>query len=164
MIVKVLHKWLAHRGRKRACTTIVLHATAGRGVDGAVSTLIQRGLSYHFIIAKDGTVTKCVPISAEAYHAGKSSGPEGASVNGYSVGISFANLNDGKDPYTLAQHLACEELIASILKQVPSIVYLTTHRQISYPRKNDPLDFDARPMATRLGLTYWKRVGVPGLY
>ncbi len=164
MIVKVLHKWLAHRGRKRPCTTIVLHATAGRGVDGAVSTLIQRGLSYHFIIAKDGAVTKCVPISAEAFHAGESKGPEGASVNRYSVGISFANLNDGKDPYPAAQVAACEELIREILKQLPSVVYLTTHRQISYPRKNDPLDFDARPMATRLGLTYWKRVGVPGLY
>lgn len=164
MIVKLLHKWLAHRGRKRPCTTIVLHATAGRGVDGAVSTLRQRGLSYHFIIGKDGSVTKCVPISGEAFHAGESKGPEGASVNRYSVGISFANLNDGKDPYTVAQHLACEELIGEILRQVPSIVYLTTHRQVSYPRKSDPLNFDARPMAKRLGLKYWVRPGVPGLY
>jgi len=162
-IIPLIH-WLAHRARKKPCTTIVLHATAGRGVQGAVSTLIQRGLSYHFIIAKDGAITKCVPIGSEAYHAGKSEGPNGPSVNGYSVGISFANLNDGKDPYTLAQHLACEDLIAEIKKQLPSVRFLTTHRQISYPRKNDPLDFDARPMANRLGLTYWTRSGVPGLY
>jgi N-acetyl-anhydromuramyl-L-alanine amidase AmpD len=164
VVVKLLQRWLAHRGRKRPCTTIVLHATAGRGVPGAVSTLIQRGLSYHYIIAKDGVITKCVPLSGEAYHAGKSSGPDGASVNGYSVGISFANLNDGKDPYTMAQHLACEQLIASILTQMPSIKYLTTHKQVSWPRKTDPAKFDGRPMAQRLGLLYWRRVGVPGDY
>lgn len=127
-----------------------------------MATLKQRGLSYHYIIAKDGVITKCVPISGEAYHAGKSKGPEGQSVNHYSIGISFANLNNGTDPYTDAQKLACEDLIKLILKQIPGIEWLTTHRQISWPRKNDPLGFDARGMAHRLGLVYWKRVGVPG--
>jgi N-acetyl-anhydromuramyl-L-alanine amidase AmpD len=73
-------------------------------------------------------------------------------------------MSDGKDPYTPEQVAACENLIREILKQVPSIKWLTTHRQISFPRKTDPYLFDARAMATRLGLTYWTRTGVPGPY
>ena len=47
--------WLANRKRTKALTTVVLHATGGSSLSGAVSTLIARGLSYHYIIDKVGT-------------------------------------------------------------------------------------------------------------
>jgi AmpD protein len=140
-----------------------MHATAGRTLVGAVETLIKRKISYHYIIDKDGVVTQCVPFSEVAFHAGVSKGPEGASVNGYSVGISFVNLNDGRDPYTEVQKQAAKELVKQLMLLEPGLRYLTSHRQISWPRKNDPVGLGEylKQLAKECGLKYWMRVGVP---
>ena len=161
--ITILPKWLANRARKKPCSTVVLHATAGSSLSGAIETLLRRGISYHYIIDKCGLVTKCAPYTRVAYHAGKSHGPDGPSVNSYSVGISFVNRNNGKDPYTEAQKTAAEELIKELVKATPSLKYLTTHRQISWPRKNDPVGFssEAKKIAKSCGLRYWFKKEVP---
>src|SRR5580704_15114005 len=114
--IRVLQPYLPG-GVRAAGTTVdlvVLHSTAGSerspaSADNAIATLRLRGLSYHYIITKDGSVIKCLPVGQKAYHAGSSYGPHeaergistaqdaegnfvaGTSVNGYSVGISFVN-------------------------------------------------------------------------
>ena len=151
-MINLIH-WLASRERKRPCTTIVLHATAGGSLWGAISTLRLKGLSYHYLIAKDGTVTKCVPYTRVAFHAGKSFGPSGSNVNGYSVGISFVNRNDGIDPYTIKQIDQCRLLIADLEAAIPTLKYLTTHYAISPKRKTDPKKFPCA--SVKNGLTMW---------
>jgi len=141
MKILALPKMLASRPRKKPITTIVLHATAGSTLGGALSTLRLKGFSYHYLIDKDGTVTKGVPYGRVAFHAGESMGPDGPNVNEYSIGISFVNRNDGKDPYTAAQTVSCENLIKELCNAVP-LHWLTTHYAISgFRGKTDPKRF-----------------------
>lgn len=152
-------KWFAHRSRKRAATTVVLHATAGGTIDGAKAALRDRELSYHYVIGKDGRIEKLVPTGKVAFHAGQSEGPEGPGVNEYSIGVSMVNRNNGSDPYPEAQVRACAALIARLCEAIPDLQWVTTHKQISFPRKDDPRRFPVD--RARGDLTYWRRQGVP---
>lgn len=156
MAIKItaLVQWLACRSRSKPLTTVVLHATAGRGIAGALSTLRAKGFSYHYLVARDGSVTKCVPASKVAYHAGVSQGPNGSNVNGYSIGISMENRNDGLDDYPEAQVRACAALVSEISTAYPSVMWITTHYAISPGRKTDPRGFPVEKVAGRLKL--WK--------
>ena len=126
-------------------TTIVLHATAGRSAASSIAWLYYLAkntikgdeASYQYIIERDGEITKCVPLSRVAFHAGKSFGPQGKNVNDYSIGIAFANMDDG-EPYTSAQITACNSLIAELVKAEPSLKWITRHRDIAPKRKKDP--------------------------
>lgn len=152
MRIKVLAKFLPSRSRRAEVSTIVLHATAGSSLSGALSALWARELSYHYLIEKSGAITKAVPYTREAWHAGKSFGPEGEGVNRYSVGISFVNRNDGKDPYTQEQIEACRELVGTLKAALP-IKWITTHYAISPGRKTDPKGFPVSQVDN--GLTRW---------
>lgn len=136
-------------------TTIVLHATAGSNVEGAITTLRSRQLSYHYIIDKNGHIIKCCPANNVAYHAGESWGPDGRYVNKYSIGIAFVNLNDGKDTYTLEQHEACQYLCHMLMLNIPTIKWITTHYSISPGRKTDPINYPIGKLAKKLELDIW---------
>jgi N-acetyl-anhydromuramyl-L-alanine amidase AmpD len=162
MVVKLLKTWLASRARKRPPTTVVLHATAGDKALGSINYLRQIGLSYHYLIEDDGSVFKCVPASRIAFHAGVSDGPDGGNVNDYSIGIAFANRNDGIEGYTKEAIVACRELVAELKAQYPSIKWLTTHYAITVTadgkyRKSDPVNF-AHMKEISGGLFLWKPV------
>lgn len=176
-VIKQLNPWLkfGKRSTNIKIDTIVVHATAGSSVTGAIQTLRERKLSYHYIIGKDGVIWKCVPaIEGVAYHAGSSYGPQeaakgisraqnhktwnflaGTSVNNYTVGISLVNKNDGKDPYPAAQRNALTFLINTLVAALPSIKYLTTHYYVSPVRKTDPLGLDVVGLARETKLQLW---------
>lgn len=120
-----IHPPFRSRRRRAAVTTAVLHATAGSSLDGAIATLDQRGLGYHYLIDKQGHVHKGCPTSRETYHCGLSKGPDGPFVNRYSVGISLVNLNDGHDPYTRAQLDSVIELLKELKSAIPTLRWLT---------------------------------------
>jgi len=155
MTITVLKSWLASRSRRAKVTTIVLHATAGSSLAGALSALKSRELSYHYLIEKDGKLTKAVPYTREAWHAGKSLGPEGPNVNRYSIGISMVNLNNGIDPYPQAQIDACRDLVCELAGALPDLKWLTSHYAISPGRKTDPRGFPSLPIAKAAGLKPW---------
>lgn len=178
MNLRTLNPLLAHRDRKSTTVvdTIVMHATAGSSLSGAIQTLKERGLSYHYIIEKDGDVTKCVGSTDVAYHAGSSYGPHeqakgidpkqhptthefvaGTGVNEYTIGICFVNLNDGKDPYTPQQMESAATLIKQLKTAFPKLHWLTTHYWVSPKRKSDPAKFDMAALAAKTGLTLWHR-------
>lgn len=140
----------------REVSTVILHATAGASALSSISWLRKIGLSYHFIIERDGTIHKLVPLSRQAFHAGVSRGPDGASCNRYSFGIAFANTNTG-EKVTKAQEDACEWLINTLKAAYPTLTYLTTHRLVSPGRKTDPKGYDFIPMAKRTGLVPWRK-------
>lgn len=156
MTIQPLRTWLPHRARRKGVVvdTVVLHATAGDGLSGSVSWLRKIGLSYHYLVDRDGTILKGVPYGKEAWHAGVSVGPHGSGVNRYSVGIALANRNDGKEPYTLAQTVAVADLIRDLKTALP-LRYLTTHYSISPGRKTDPRKYPVIGLAAATGLEIW---------
>lgn len=151
MKITNLTSWLVSRARKRPITTIVVHATAGASAMSSVNWLRVVANSYHYLIDRDGSVIKAVPVSRVAFHAGRSVGPEGANVNEYSIGIAFANRDDGKEQITEAQMVALVGLCKEIEANVPTVKWLTTHKRISPGRKVDPRLFDAPSFVKRLG-------------
>lgn len=123
--------------------TIVLHATAGSTLAGALSTLHKNGFGYHYIIDKDGKIYKGAPTSSVVAHAGVSTGPRGPGVNRHSIGVCFVNLNDGEDEITDAQRGAVVRLVSALTGAIPSLKWITTHYAITVKRdgsyrKSDP--------------------------
>ena len=181
--------------------TLVMHSTAGRekpssSIESARSTLEKRKLSYHYIIARDGTIYKCAPVGRAARHAGSSYGPHeqkagksmvqyvynaenkskgrvhkflaGTSVNSYTIGISFVNMNDGSESYTSEQIEAAKDLVGVLKGAMPDLAFVTTHYEVSPKRKSDPFGegFNLDDFASAVGLQAWKfpdraRVGRP---
>lgn len=161
LAIWVLSPWLNHGPVTQPTTTIVLHATAGDEVStwqasGAIRTLRVRHLSYHYIIAKNGLIVKCVPSYSTAFHAGVSVGPEGGHVNNYSIGVAFINRNDGVDSYTPAQYQSLEHLVARLRPAFSQLKWVTTHAIISPGRKSDPKGFHLGWEAPRLHLWVWR--------
>lgn len=153
---------------------VVMHATAGSTLEGAIVTLLQKGLSYNYIIDRSGKIYKCVSrASRQANHAGNSYGPREeadgvstkqnsvskfiakCSVNDYSVGISFVNLDDGHMQITNQQYAAAIWLIGELKKQFKNLLYVTTHSQVSPRRKVDPLGFPLRAFSLKVLLQPW---------
>jgi len=157
-VITTLKKWLESRERKHTITTIVVHGTSGKSASSSIEWLKQIGLSYHYVIERDGSITKCVPYSRVAFHAGKSEGPNGSNVNNYSIGISFANMEDGKEKISTAQYDSLYMLIVQLKREIPAIRFLTTHYAISPGRKSDPIMMTEEVLkrfAKRVSLTPW---------
>ncbi len=156
-----IHPPFASRPRQAPVTTVVLHATAGSSLLGAISALRQtgrlrpRGLGYHYLIDKDGKVYKGCATGLETFHCGLSKGPDGPFVNRYSVGISLVNLNDGHDPYTQPQLDSVIELLRELKAAIPTLRWLTAHYVISPGRKTDPRGYPVHEAAAASGLEWW---------
>lgn len=59
------------QGKPRKKTEgVVYHHTGGRSASGAKATLEARGLAYHYMIDRDGSIIPYMPDNAVAYHAG----------------------------------------------------------------------------------------------
>ena len=134
--------------------TIVLHADASDSVHASLSWICSKEskVSYHVIIDRDGTVYECVPVAKRAWHAGVSKFGGHTDVNSYSIGLSFANKNDGKEPYTDAQIASALELCKEWRRQFPKVLVdrVTTHAIIAPERKTDPKGFDLEAFKAKL--------------
>jgi N-acetylmuramoyl-L-alanine amidase len=102
---------------------LVMHYTAGRALDGAVSWFLnpQAQASAHLVIGRAGEIVQMVAFNKKAWHAGKSSWGNLDGMNQYSISIELANAgklrkrSDGKwvnwaneiipeDEVTVARH------------------------------------------------------------
>lgn len=132
-------------------SVIVVHATAGDTAMSSINYLNRADsdhkASYHYVIDRDGTILRMLPIEIVAYHAGDSAWPSpqryppgngGTSVNKKSLGIAFANKQDGED-------LTDEQMTSGLwlcrfwmesLSIPPSRV--VGHYEVSPGRKSDP--------------------------
>lgn len=138
--------------RRLPVSCVVLHATADHDTAASVEWCCTpkpanpNPVSYHVIVDRDGTVFSLVPTEKRAWHAGVAEFDGITDVNSCSIGLSFANANDGKEPYTDAQFAVAAALIVAWQKRYPAITdnRITTHAIIARPvgRKNDPLHFD----------------------
>lgn len=138
-------------------TGITIHYTAGGSSAGAISTLKQKGYSYHFIISRDGTIEQLERTDVQSIHDPK--------TNATHIGISFVNLGNqsqfageygspalnkwisgntttGKedkwDPYPTTQTLAGKKLVEELKKMYPNITNLVGHSETSTSGKQDP--------------------------
>ena len=153
--------WFKNSVRPVVPDTVVLHATAGSTLAGAVSTLRQKGYGYHFLVEKDGTVWKGAPYLRQVAHAGVSTGPRGPGANRHSIGICWVNLNDGRDPITADQLESAAKLLLELREGIAGLRWLTTHWAITVKRdgsarKTDPRGVDVPRLAAFAGLEAWK--------
>ena len=70
---------------------LVMHYTASANAAGAITWFAdpQSKVSAHIVIARDGTITQCVPFNRKANHAGKSSWKGVEGLNSHSIGIEL---------------------------------------------------------------------------
>lgn len=146
--------------RTEPVTTVVLHATAGSSLEGAVRTLYNRDLGYHYLITKSGEVYKGCATSLNCGHAGKSVGPDGEWCNGYSIGVSYVHPNNGS-AISEAAIQASIELLAALKAAIPTLRYVTTHYAITVQpngryRKSDPRRCPVELIAEKTGLEAWR--------
>jgi hypothetical protein len=88
---------------------VIWHWSAGSTLGGAISTLNQKKLSYHYLIDRDGTVHQLVDENRTAYHSSGGGVLQGVSlVNFKSIGICCIGM-DGH-PITDEQYHAAREL------------------------------------------------------
>jgi N-acetyl-anhydromuramyl-L-alanine amidase AmpD len=140
-----------HGGVRVRTDLCVWHATAGGTALSSLQWIARpkSGAGYHYVIERDGEITGSTPHGMIAYHAGESAWPvpasgvpKGMSVNRRSLGISFANRNDGSESVTVAQVDAAMRLLALLIPVYPALKAVTAHvrhRDVSPGRKSDPL-------------------------
>lgn len=162
---------LSTRARPQAPTIIVLHATAGASAQSSIDHLRGEGLSYHYIIGRDGVDAKstvkangsdckifhCVDEKHRASHVGSRVPPPTGrgSFNDLAVGISIANRQNGED-YTPKQLAALDEVIKEVKKNAPTVTHLTTHGVIQPWNRSDPLKVEAKALARKHGLIWFE--------
>ena len=99
-----------------------------------------RGLevSAHLFIRRDGRVIQFVPLTARAWHAGRSSFRGKDCCNDYSIGIELEG--DDETPYDERQYQALQGLITALGKAYPAITprEIAGHCDIAPGRKTDP--------------------------
>lgn len=153
-------------------TAIVLHATAGGTARSSIDHLRSVGLSYHFIIARDGSDAGnssnsngsdpisffCVPLANRAAHVGSNipfPGSGNRIANRCAIGISLANRQNG-EAYTSKQLLVLSEVIELVRSKIPTITHLTTHAVIQPWNRRDPMSVDGKAVSAKHGLQWFQ--------
>lgn len=144
--------------------TVVLHADAADQASASVSWIRSKEskVSYHALIDRDGTTYRFVETIRRAWHAGKSIYDGRENVNNFSLGLAFANRNDG-EPFTDQQYESAALVIMAWMQLFPAITpdRITTHARIreawrakygadSAEPKHDPLGFDVERLKSLL--------------
>ena len=79
-----------------ALDTIIIHFTAGASAESAIETLcdVERKVSAHLVVARNGTVSQLLPFNIVGWHAGHSKWGEREGFNQYSIGIEIDNAGE----------------------------------------------------------------------
>jgi hypothetical protein len=111
---------------------IVLHHTAIASLGNSLATLRIRGLSYHYLIDRDGTIVRAVPPQRVAFHA--------AGANRGSIGVSFVGGNDSSWTPTAAQWKAAETLVGRLVRKYKTIRYVMGHGDVRDTNAGEPFN------------------------
>lgn len=95
-------------------------------------------VSAHLLVRRDGEVVQFVPLTARAWHAGKSVWQGREACNDYSIGIECEGADDV--PYADAQYAALRALLPVLLEAYPAITRdrIVGHSDVAPGRKTDP--------------------------
>lgn len=115
---------------QNACEGVIMHSAEGDWSAGSspTDTMVQRGVSWHFTIFKDGAVEQHYPLSASCWHAGS------RKQNARLIGIEHEGRTG--EPLTEAQVTAGVALLRwlSVTCQWPALrrsVTLYEHREVN---------------------------------
>lgn len=129
--------------RKSGATIIgiVYHDTGGTAKSALNWFANPRAqVSAHYVVARDGTIYRCVGEDKAAWHAGASSWFGYDNLNDWTIGIEIEDSND-TDPYPDAQIASLLELAEdlSIRYRIP-LNHHVGHQHVAIPRgrKVDP--------------------------
>lgn len=115
-----------------------------------IKILEDYGFSYHFLIDRAGFTTQLVPLSKQAYHAGKSKFKKLNGCNKTSVGIcllggSPSQVGPDHQEFTDNQYTACVSILNYLKEHCDKFSddYIVGHDQVATPkgRKQDPGEF-----------------------
>ena len=136
---------------------VVLHYTGMQSAAEALARMCdpQAQVSAHYMIDEQGIVTRLVPESKRAWHAGRSYWRGITDVNSASVGIELVNPGHefGYRPFTDAQMEALVPLLSRIVDHhdVPR-ANVVGHSDIAPTRKQDPGELFDWEMLAEYGL------------
>lgn len=135
-----------HHGARPSGTVIsglILHADGGTTDAGTLSWCASPAskVSYHYLIGRTGTVWRLVPEARRAWHAGVSAAAGLTNCNDWTIGVAFANRQDG-EPFPEAQIAAGIILLGDLRRRHAAITLdrVWTHEAVGRPegRKSDP--------------------------
>lgn len=130
-----------HESSRKGATIrwIVLHADASPRESSTINWFQHKdaGASYHILVHRDGTSTRFVSDDRCAWHSGKSHWDGVNGVNRWSLGLSFANRNNGVEKLTVKQKATAKKWVR-YWQSVYPIEAVLTHTMVAPTRKNDP--------------------------
>jgi len=143
-------KYCMKRPQNAKVDTCIIHCTESNDpLEMCVNNMRLEGVSYHYVIAKDGKWKEMVPADYIAYHAGASIMPHPDNrhnVNEFSVGIGLMGKVNGT-PFTDEQYLSASRICTELEKKYGPLHYLG-HSDVAGKRvweyglrediKNDP--------------------------
>lgn len=142
---------------------VVLHYTAMPDAEAALTRMCDPAceVSAHYLIGRDGAVTRLVDEAQRAWHAGEGKWADQEDVNSRSIGIELDN--DGVSAFPEAQMAALEALLADILmRHGLEPKHVIAHSDMAPARKSDPgRRFDWKRLAEK-GLSIWPEPALPG--
>lgn len=132
----------AKERRDTSVTFIVLHYDSSPDPKTTFRFLREKRNSYHYYIARNGTIYKMVDPAYRANHAGISFYDGYVRMNKYSIGICLENRYP--QAYTQAQYVSAAWLINQMYARFPEAKThpILGHSDIAVPRgrKHDPGD------------------------
>lgn len=131
---------------KRTPDVVIIHSVynASGGNEYDIPLIINQfkryNVSAHYLIDRNGLIYRLVPDKDIAYHAGKSSLPDGSTnLNSRSIGIELVtNLTDS---ITAVQTQKLVHLVRYLQVKYP-VKYILRHSDIAPGRKSDPWNFN----------------------
>ena len=143
--------------RKKPVSALVLHCSAFNEAE-AYQSYDEAGVSTHYFIDEDGSLTQMVAEEKRAWHAGVASWREiEEDFNSCSVGIEICNMSLGETPYAQAQIKTLIPLCQEIIKKYHILPQnVVAHSDIAPMRKMDPgMTFPWQELAQNgIGLWY----------
>lgn len=141
---KVNFGW--RKSSSREINSIIIHSTFNNSggefydIDLVIKQFSIYKVSSHYLIGREGNIYLLVNEENTAFHAGKSSLPDGTTnVNEHSIGIEL--VTSFTESPTEAQIHSLIELLNDI-KSRHTIKYILRHSDIAPERKTDPWNFD----------------------
>ena len=118
---------------------VILHHTSNDTAEQALATLTNpaRGVSAHYLIARDGRIIYLVDELKRAWHAGDAYWGGNRDINSVSIGIELDN--NGREPFADAQIIALLALLGDLRARwaIPTANFLG-HGDVAPGRKVDP--------------------------
>ena len=126
------------RGKARI-RYIVLHADVSPKEEATLSWICSEAskVSYHVLVHRDGSLTRCVPDDRAAWACGESEWKGLRFLNRTSLSLAFANLHN-KAEYLTARQVEAAKRVITEWQGKYAIEEVLTHAMISPGRKPDP--------------------------